>query len=316
MRQQKIGCVANIFKFHTISTNPLPIKIAKLPVNLYNSIQNILTNKLPNTTKAVLTNSNKVYPFFVEKQQLSFNLNQHYICGYAISGNSGIDSQIVNSKKPQNIFHRTIHDVETIPLHFAFDLNPNKFNVILLTQTLGLSSITRPLVNAILRELREIYKIHGYSVEQENITLRSSYIQKYLSNGKIKNITATDFSLSPNKTSNSAKQARCELGIFPLPKKHFLSPNVTKFIITQDKTGLLGEIKNLTGIDLYDFEKLKCSIKMGETLRIIDILSPDNTQLRFDLSHITRQKNSCHPDLTTLLNEEKRLIQELRQYIV
>ena len=68
-------------------------------------------------------------------------------------------------------------------------------------------------------------------------------------------------------------------------------------------------------INLYDFDKLKCSIKMGETLRTIDIFSPENTQLRFDLSHIKRQNNSCHPDLTTLLNEETKLIQELRKYI-
>lgn len=310
---QKIGCVANIFRFSTISKNPISYKIDKLPINLFETVDEILRTHLP-------TQKNDLIPletglqcqFYISKKDLLLAPKRDFISGYIIAGNNGIDSEIIKPTS-QSSYHRSVNDVELIKLHFLFHLAPNKQNAILLTQTLGVNSITRPFVNALLRKFREIYASQQINVEQENITLRTRSMKEYIKNGKIKRITATNFKQTSNISASNTSQARCELNISPVKTGAF-SSDVNDILLEQDKDKALIKIKNLTGIDLYDFEDLKCAIQVGKTQRVIDVMHPENSVLRFDLSHLKRE-DGCHPNLSDLKKEEENIITELRQYI-
>ena len=243
------------------------------------------------------TQDKKPKLIFLENDVYSFNKNR--IKGRIRAGEGGISSDIVDSETGKRKLKRKIEDVEILPFYFEIDIPEKKGIPLLAIQRLGVYGVASQITSGLRKNLATQYP--ELTIEINPVFVGSLYLDKYVSNGEIKEIEVIKHEI-PKDTATGIKGVRQKYTITLTPEKRGESLGFLNKYFSKDTYDSKNVIKNvISAFELnIEAEELKVQIELNGKKRTIDVGNIERFATHYDISDDVVRDENEHPQLSSI----------------
>lgn len=236
-----------------------------------------------------------------------FTKESERIYGVIGGGDFGVAVSVRNIRSGAVDYSKEEHHVDEIPMYFQFRAFPGVGRGLLLLQQLGVHSLKVPLSKHLSRFVHENYKPFHASVYS---LVPEKYIRQLLRGG----IRRVDFINRKNTGDrfDKLRKAGWDEGIGHIntqvvAERFAELPQVDWITGYASRKLTKSQLVEITGID---FDELKVQVRLGPSVRTVDLSGETNIVARFDITNDVEYYKGL-PTLESVHEAANRLMEEI-----
>lgn len=245
---------------------------------------------------------------------VKFNSGDRTISGIIESGDYGFSSKLVNWKTKKQTGKKSQDDLDIKPFYFLLWLPKDKNKGVVILQRIGIHGINGIFIKDFRKYFNDKF---GNLIIDFSPVITKSLAKKFVEEGAIKTIILRRYDLPANLEdkfglSNHRGVASLEIRVVAKSRRFLpFNERIKKFI--NNKNAELFDLPGLSGLGIDGNHESSAVIKLGNSLRTIDLSETGEIRPYFDVTEDVEIQTDGHPKFDSIDEVAKKLLNDLHK---
>ncbi|MEZ4713138.1 MAG: hypothetical protein R3A44_38470 [Caldilineaceae bacterium] len=242
-----------------------------------------------------------------------FTSDSDTVAGRVRTGEYGYESELVDVDAASTSYKRSSADAEMLPFYFLFHVPQNSERGVAIFQRFGNSGIRTLFTQSFSSYFQEAHPSFRVTLQP---LVHNELLQHYLDQGELKKLEFTRFSLPADVADvlnvDGFREHLDSVKIVISAKRNRFFPEPTWLRRLARGDGL----QNIVELSDLGYEKLRIEVKLGTSIKKIDITDLNRLRGYFDITDELSLGTSGHPEFDDIHHTATNLLNDIVEEII